>query len=64
VLTIGEGTIYNDFILPTRFGYPNATMSTNNANATAALADMKGENNMKTPVWWSKQASPKANNLT
>lgn len=56
VLTIGEGTIYNDFILPTRFGYPNATMSTNNANATAALSDMKGENDMKTPVWWSKQA--------
>ncbi len=55
-LTIGEGTFYNDFILPTRLGYPNATMSTNNANATAALEGMKGANDMKTPVWWSKQA--------
>jgi hypothetical protein len=56
VLTIGEGTIYNDFILPTRLGYPNATMSTNGNNADAALEDMGGENDMKTPVWWSKQA--------
>jgi hypothetical protein len=56
VLTIGEGTIYNDNILPTRFGYPNSTMSTNSANAEAALDDMGGENDMKTPVWWSKQA--------
>ncbi len=56
VLTIGEGTIYNDHILPTRFGYPNTTMSTNNANANAALKEMGGENDMKTPVWWSKQA--------
>ena len=56
VLTIGEGTIYNDNILPTRFGYPNTTMSTNSDNANAALEDMGGPNDMKTPVWWSKQA--------
>ncbi len=56
VLTIGEGTIYNDYILPTRFGFPNVTMSTNNANAKAALEEMGGPNDMKTPVWWSKQA--------
>ncbi len=56
VLTIGEGTIYNDRVLPTRFGYPNTTMSTNNANATEALRGMGGDNSMKTPVWWSKQA--------
>lgn len=56
VLTIGEGTIYNDNILPTRFGYPNTTMSTNAANANAALQSMGGMNDMKTPVWWSKQA--------
>lgn len=56
VLTIGEGTIYNDNILPTRFGYPNTTMSTNGANAATALEDMGGENDMKTPVWWSKEA--------
>ena len=43
VLTIGEGTIYNDNILPTRFGYPNTTMSTNSDNASAALEDMGGE---------------------
>ncbi|MEZ4997991.1 MAG: SusD/RagB family nutrient-binding outer membrane lipoprotein [Bacteroidales bacterium] len=56
VLTIGGGTIYNDYILPTRFGYPNVTMSTNSANANAALEDMGGPNDMKTPVWWSRQA--------
>jgi hypothetical protein len=56
VLTIGEGTIYNDNVLPTRLGYPNTTMSTNSANANAALTDMGGPNDMKTPVWWSKQA--------
>jgi hypothetical protein len=56
VLSIGEGTIYNDNILPTRFGYPNTTMSTNADNAAAALDQMGGENDMKTPVWWSKQA--------
>jgi hypothetical protein len=56
VLTIGAGTIYNDNVLPTRFGYPNVTMSTNSNNAHEALTDMGGENDMKTPVWWSKQA--------
>lgn len=57
VLTIGEGTkTYNDGILPTRFGFPPTTMSTNGVNAQAALEAMGGDNNMKTPVWWSKQA--------
>lgn len=56
VLTIGDGTVYNDHVLPTRFGYPNITVSSNSANAKAALADMGGANDMKTPVWWSKQA--------
>lgn len=55
-LTIGDGAIYNDFILPTRFAYPNTTMATNGENAQEALSRMGGENNMKTPVWWSKEA--------
>ena len=55
-LTIGKGTVYNDNILPTRFAYPNTTMATNSNNAKAALARMGGDNDMKTPVWWSKQA--------
>lgn len=55
-LTIGDGAIYNDFILPTRFAYPNTTMATNGENAQEALERMGGENNMKTPVWWSKDA--------
>lgn len=55
-LTIGRGTVFNDYILPTRFAYPNTTMATNNINAVEALTRMGGENNMKTPVWWSKQA--------
>ena len=56
VLTIGKGTEFNDYILPTRFAYPNTTMATNSDNAKAALQRMGGENDMKTPVWWSKQA--------
>jgi len=56
VLTIGGGTVYNDYVLPTRLGFPNTTMSTNGVNANAALTDMGGANDMKTPVWWSKQA--------
>lgn len=55
-LTIGRGTVFNDYILPTRFAYPNTTMATNNANAQEALIRMGGDNNMKTPVWWSKKA--------
>lgn len=57
ILKIGEGTkTYNDGILPTRFGYPPTTISTNAANAAEALRQMGGDNNMRTPVWWSKQA--------
>ncbi|MDP4239502.1 MAG: SusD/RagB family nutrient-binding outer membrane lipoprotein [Bacteroidota bacterium] len=56
VLTIGAGTVYNDFILPTRFAYPTVTIATNGTNAQVALDRMGGANNMKTPVWWSKQA--------
>ncbi|WP_445738643.1 SusD/RagB family nutrient-binding outer membrane lipoprotein [Mariniflexile sp.] len=56
VLTIGEGAVFNDRILPTRFAYPTTTIATNNANAQIALDRMGGSNNMKTPVWWSKQA--------
>ena len=55
-LTIGGGTVYNDYILPTRFAYPTTTMATNGDNAQEALSRMGGSNNMKTPVWWSKQA--------
>ncbi|NJX15848.1 SusD/RagB family nutrient-binding outer membrane lipoprotein [Tamlana crocina] len=60
-LTIGRGTVFNDYVLPTRFAYPNTTMATNNANAQEALTRMGGENNMKTPVWWSKQAIESGN---
>jgi hypothetical protein len=31
-------------------------MATNSENAYEALARMGGDNDMKTPVWWSKQA--------
>lgn len=61
VLTIGDGT-YNDHVLPTRFAYPNTTIATNQANAQAAIQDMGGTNDMKTPVWWSQQAIDKGNN--
>lgn len=54
-LTIGNGTFYNDYILPTRFAYPNTTMATNANNVQEAI-DRLGGNTMKQPVWWSKQA--------
>lgn len=55
ILTIGNGTL-NNHILPRRFAYPSVTMATNSSNAKAALQNMGGENNMQTPVWWSKKA--------
>jgi hypothetical protein len=55
VLKIGRGTYPNDYVLPTRFAYPPVTMATNNVNAQEAISRMGG-NDMKTPVWWSKQA--------
>jgi hypothetical protein len=55
ILTIGPGTGQNDFILPTRFAYPTTTLATNSDNAQVAISRMGG-NDMKTPVWWSKQA--------
>ncbi|RXJ49787.1 SusD/RagB family nutrient-binding outer membrane lipoprotein [Gelidibacter gilvus] len=54
-LTIGDGAIYNDYILPTRFAYPTTTLATNSNNVQEAIGRM-GPNTMKTPVWWSKQA--------
>lgn len=56
VLTIGAGTVYNNNILPTRFAYPTTTTATNSVNAQIAIERMGGTNDMKAPVWWSKQA--------
>lgn len=53
VLTIGNGTQYNDYELPSRFGYPGYTVSTNNANVTKALERMGGKNDMHTALDWS-----------
>ena len=55
VLTVDE-SFMNDGILPTRFAYPNTTIATNRVNAETALKRMGGENDMKTPLWWSKKA--------
>lgn len=59
VLVIGTGT-QNDHILPTRFQYPDNTASVNIFNYQEEVERLheiyKGEDNMKTPVWWSKQA--------
>lgn len=54
-LTIGEGT-FNDHVLPTRFAYPATSVATNAAHVAEALQRMGGDNDMKTPVWWSLQA--------
>ena len=53
VLTIGNGTQYNDFELPSRFGYPGYTVSTNNVNVSKALERMGGKNDMHLPLDWS-----------
>lgn len=55
-LTIGQGCVYNDMILPTRFAYPSTTVATNSYHVQEALNRMGGQNDMKTPLWWSKQA--------
>lgn len=53
VLTIGDGTQMNDYELPTRFGYPNLTVSSNKANVEEALSRMGGANDMHTALPWS-----------
>jgi len=53
ILTIGEGTVYNDHELPTRFVYPSYTVSSNKDNVDKALARMQGDNDMHTALDWS-----------
>lgn len=59
-LKIGTATS-NDHVLPTRFQYPDNTANVNVANYQAQLERLrtvyKGGDDMKTPVWWSKQAA-------
>lgn len=55
-LTIGEGTFYNNNQFPQRMAYSTTTTGTNPDNVRAALDRMGGENNMRTPVWWSVMA--------
>ena len=53
LLVMGEA-IRNDGVHPTRFPYP-LVLRSSNKNYAAQLAKM-GEDNMKTPVWWSRKA--------
>lgn len=59
-LKIGTATS-NDHVLPTRFQYPDNTANVNVANYQAQLERLrtvyKGDDDMKTPVWWSRQAA-------
>lgn len=59
-LVIGSATS-NDHILPTRFQYPDNTANVNVANYQTQLERLRtvyhGGDDMKTPVWWSKQAA-------
>jgi hypothetical protein len=55
-LKIGSGAVYNDKILPTRFAYLQNAIGSNPDNAKIAIERIKGQNDMKQPVWWSKQA--------
>ena len=56
LLTIGDGTYYNNYQFPQRMAYCTSTTGTNPDNVAAALERMGGENNTKTPVWWSIKA--------
>lgn len=51
-------TTLNDNILPRRLEYPINTAATNPENYAEAVSrlrnDYKGDDDMKTPVWWSK----------
>ena len=51
--TPADGTIANEYEVPTRYGYPNYTVASNKANVEAALTRMGGANNMHTPLDWS-----------
>lgn len=68
-LPIGPDTDANDYIMPTRLGYPTMLVGTNGANYDKQVARMKaayprvgregrrsGGDNMLTPVWWSRMA--------
>ncbi len=59
-LNVGMGT-FNNHVLPTRFEYPVNTASTNPTEYQKAVSRMKadygGADNMRTPIWWSKQAA-------
>ncbi|MDE6858236.1 MAG: SusD/RagB family nutrient-binding outer membrane lipoprotein, partial [Alistipes sp.] len=54
-LNIGPGTS-NEGVLPTRLVYPVRTVSTNEAHVREAI-ERQGPDNMRTPVWWSRQAA-------
>ena len=58
LLTISKSTM-NDHILPRRFQYPINTAKTNPDNYRTAvenlIRDYNGNDDMKTPVWWSKK---------
>ena len=51
---IADGTSSNNYVLPTRFGYPNYTVASNSAHVAEALARMGGAaNNMRVRLDWS-----------
>lgn len=52
-LVVGNGTNYNDYEYPTRFGYPQYTVSSNFGNVAKALERMGGQNDMHTTLDWS-----------
>ena len=53
ILTIGPGTEANNYELPTRFGYPVYTVSSNKDNVAKALSRMGGDNDMHLALDWS-----------
>lgn len=76
-LPIGRDTDANDYIMPTRLGYPTMLIGTNGANYEKQVARMRsayprvgqdgrrsGGDNMLTPVWWSRMAVEMENGAT
>ena len=51
--TTANGTLANDYEVPTRYGYPNYTVASNRTHVTEALERMGGANNMHTALDWS-----------
>lgn len=56
IIHIADGTVINNYEMPTRFAYPLTVRTSNSVNMHEALERMGGDNNMHTALWWSYKA--------